>query len=46
MPIKYILLVIGNDHIKGNLVRVLTIKVSELEKLQENILQSKVKSKM
>jgi hypothetical protein len=46
MPIEYILLVIGNDYIKRNLVKVLTSKVSELEKLQENILQSKVKFRM
>ncbi len=45
MPIEYIPLVIGNDHIKGNLVKVLTSKVLELKKLQEDRLQSKVKSR-
>jgi hypothetical protein len=33
MPIEYILSIIGNDHIKGNLARVLTSRVLELEQL-------------
>ncbi len=45
MPIEYIPLVIDNDHIKGNLVKVLTSKVLKLKKLQEDRLQSKVKSR-
>ncbi len=35
IPVEYIPLVIGNDHIKGNLVRVLTSRVLELEKLEK-----------
>jgi hypothetical protein len=43
MPIEYILLIIGSNHIEGNLVKVLTSKVSKLEKLQEDKLQFEVK---
>ncbi len=33
MPIEYILPIMGNDHKKGNLMKVLTSRVSKLEKL-------------
>ncbi len=32
MPTKYVLLIIGSDHRKGSPMRVLTSKVSQLEK--------------
>jgi hypothetical protein len=38
MPIEYILPVIDNNHIEGNLVRVLISKQLELKKLHEDIL--------
>ncbi len=40
---KYILLVIGNNHKGGNLVKVLTSRVLKLVKLQEDRLQFEVK---
>ncbi len=43
MFIEYILLVTGSDHKKNNLVRVLTNRISEVKKLYEKKLQSKVK---
>jgi len=43
MPIKYIVLVIGSDHKEWNLVKVLTSKVLELKRLQEDKLQFEVK---
>jgi len=43
MPIEYTLLVICSNHREGNPMRVLINKVLELEKLHEDILQSKVK---
>ncbi len=36
MPTKYILLIIDNDHKEGNHVRVLTSRILELKKLQED----------
>jgi hypothetical protein len=43
MPIEYILLVIGNNHKKGSPVKVLTSRVLELEKLQDDKLQFEIK---
>jgi hypothetical protein len=43
MPSGYILLVIGSNYKEGNPMRVLTSRVSELKKLQDDKLQSKVK---
>jgi hypothetical protein len=42
MPIEYILLIIGSNHRERNHVKVLTTKVLELKKLQENRLQYKL----
>ncbi len=41
-PTKYIMLIISNNHREGNLVKVLTIRVSKLKKLRNDKLQSKV----
>ncbi len=43
MPSKYIMPIIGSNHKEGNPVRVLTSRVSKLEKLQEDKLQFEVK---
>ncbi len=43
MLTKYIMLLIGSDHKKGNCIRVLTSRVSYFKTLQEDKLQSKVK---
>jgi hypothetical protein len=42
MPTKSILPIIDSNHKKGNLVKVLTSRVSKLEKLHEDILQFEV----
>jgi hypothetical protein len=43
MLTKYILLVINNDHIERNLIRVSTSRALKLKKLHEDILQFEVK---
>ncbi len=40
MPIEYVLLAISGDHIFAKPTRVLTARITELEKLQENILEA------
>ncbi len=39
MPIEYIVLVVGGEHRNNTLVKVLTIRVSKLEKLQKAKMQ-------
>jgi len=39
MPTKYVLSTINGDHISVELTKMLTSKITKLEKLQENILE-------
>jgi hypothetical protein len=40
MPIEYVLLAISGDHRFAKPAKILTARITELEKLQENILEA------
>jgi hypothetical protein len=40
MPIEYVMPTISGDHIDAKLTRVLTTKITKLEKLQKNKLEA------
>jgi hypothetical protein len=40
MPTKYVLQAISGDHINVKLTKIITARITKLEKLQENILEA------